>query len=956
MRISLRQSGSCMLAALSVWFLSCFGIACAQQSTWEEQQRKAISLQETDEKAALELYRSAIKDAATAKAPIEKQLGLLLQCGDLLYQRYRLIEAKDVYAEGIRLAHENGLKNWEARFLLMSSSNNHMLFGLGLSDHNDPAPCLQALALRPGVPNCPTDFHTDCLRTIGNAYLDQNDYPNAEKYLYDALAEAARAPNEQCRVDDIIRSLLQMQIRQKRYADATRLLVEASNSQPAEAWENKVYFFGELNAVDPETATIFSTVESLLKQKDYAGLDAYADKLRRAGTPTISGRFPMDFFLSCVDLAQYNSEIEWKDRLQFLSEWVKQRPDSDTAKIALADTLTGYAWKARGTGWADTVTKEGWRLMAERLKQALAVLRQVKTRPPEWYSVAQRVALGQSWRRPEYEQLVNECRSRYPKYNTVIFGKAYWLQPKWHGQEGEAIKYINSEANRLPGLAGDVLYAQIAWSLDFSFDNVITGANLDWTRTKRGLKEIIKQHPESLRTRGELAFLAERMGDRATQLSVFRDPGKIDPRIKLAPKEYAVALQKGKDYQREDKREEAITEYSKAIAIAPNNGEPYYRRSEMYLMTNRLTQALSDINKCLEMFPEWQPALAERGRIECLIEKYPESIADLEKVLALSPNDGNALSMLGQAYDAMGNHQRALDLANFDVEVTEQGASHNLYYAYQDRGLVWSNARQYEQAANDLRKGSSLRPQHSQLWAYLAYVNAATDRLDQATEDAAKLFATEKFAPRGYRLRAEMHRAAGQWEQAIEDYNQSTSREPTFGPGFWQLAVAEMALGKYEQAETDLRKSVSLMPSSALAYSYLALVEELQGNSDASKEHMAKAFALTPDLPMNYVNRARINFHSGALDSAAKDCAMALKLDNRLADAYAISSQVLAKAGQSEAAAQFDQMAKTLWWRAWPVPIAAPQTTAATDVSIALPVLNELQPQPFFTVLSDCAP
>jgi tetratricopeptide (TPR) repeat protein len=955
-RMERNSTRNCALI-LGVWLITNCGTACAQQPTWQDEQREAIAVTEKDPAAAIKLYRSAIKDAAAANAPIEKQLGLILECGNLLWGNWNAIEAKEVFSQGIELAHNNGLKNWEARFLLMSSCNAHELFQLGLSTDNDPAPAVKALELRPGNPDCPTDFHINCLQAIGNAYLDRKDYTNAEKYLYDAIAEAERMPDAQYRANEIIQSFLQMRINQKKYADATRLLVESCDSQPIDAMENKGYYFGELNWADPETATINATVKNLLKQTDYAGLDSYAAKLRLTDAPTADGELPINYFLGRINLKEYQPEIEWKNRLDSISNWVKQRPNSDTAKIALADLLTGYAWKARGSGWADSVTKEGWKLMQERLAQALEILRQVKQRTPDWYSVSQHVALGQSWDRTQYENLVNECHTRYPQYRTVIFKKAYWLQPKWYGHEDEATKYINAEANRLPGLAGDVLYAQIAWSLDFSFGNVITDAHLDWPRTKRGLKEIIRLHPDSLRARGELAFLAERAGDKATQLSAFQQQGNVDSRIKMNPKGYSIAFEQGILLQKDDKREEAIAAYSKAIELAPKNGEAYYRRCEMYLMTNKLAQAYSDIEKCLAMFPEWLPAISERGRLENRIEKYPESISDLERELSFKPNSGSALSTLGHDYDALGNHQRALDVANFAVEVTEQGDPGNLYYDLQDRGLAWSNAHQYDNAVGDLRKGISLNEKRSsQLWAYLAYVDAATDRIDQAKEDAKKLFERETYAPRGFRLRAEMLRAAGLWEESIVDYSQSITSEPGYGPGYWQRAVSEIALGNYESAESDLKKSVSLVPTSALAISYLAFVEDLLGKSIDSKNNLAKAFVLTPNLPMNYVNRARIHLHHGELESAAADCDMALKLDNYLADAYATSALVLAKAGKNEAAVKFDAEAKRQWWHPWKVPIDTPKESKPSDVSITMPTLGVLKPQAFSVAVRDCAP
>ncbi|HEY9790423.1 MAG TPA: tetratricopeptide repeat protein [Candidatus Obscuribacterales bacterium] len=929
----------------------------AHASFWRESEQKAIEVQDQEPTAAIEMYRLAIKDAAAENAPIEKRLGLLLSCGDLLYVNDRVQEARDIYQEGASLAEQNVLKNWQARFLVMLSRNAHEAVRLGLETTNDPAPALKALELRPEDPNTSTDFRVTCLQAIGDAYLDSKDYANAEKYLKQALAESDRMPDEQERVDEITRSFLQLRIAQHNYAGATALLVASAESHPSEMYWTKQYYFDELNKNSAQDASVYSRVHILMKKHDFAGLDAYANELRADQTPTIDGYSPINTFLNSIDLAAHNTESQWKERIGFVNDWIAAEPQSGTARIVLADILTTYAWKARGGGWASDVTEQAWYLFKRRLDDAWRQLYKATPRTPEWYSVAQTVALGKGWNQQQYDAIFAAARKAFPNYNPVLFNKAYWLQPKWYGKPGEAKNFVTTESNKRPGVAGDILYAQFAMHLGIHDDYETKGSDFDWSRVKRGLQALIKQHPASLHARGELAYLAAQAGDKATALTAFPGQTNFEAPIKMRPRGYFEAYEQGRRDQHDDKRAAAIADYTKAIASDPKGGEAYFRRAEMYVMTNRSDEALSDINKCLSMYPAWAPALAERGRIENLREEYSKSIADIEKVLAQNPTETEGLSTLGHDYDEMGDHQRALNVANHDLELTEQKQTQALYYSYQDRGLVWSNAHQYDQALNDLSKGIQLRREWSQLWAYLAYIYAATDQINKAEEAAKVLFALESFPPRGYRLRAEIYRGAGLWERALADYNQSTSLEPTYGPGFWQRAVTKIALGRYDIAEPDLNKSVTLRPTSALAYSYLALDEDLLGKSDLAQTHIAKAFALMPHLPINYINRARIEYHHGNLAKAAADCNQALGLDPYSADAYATAAAVLTSAGKHDAAQAFDKSAKTMWWHPWQVPLPAPTKIAeSTDISITMPTLTELKAQPFMVATKDSAP
>jgi len=182
--------------------------------------------------------------------------------------------------------------------------------------------------------------------------------------------------------------------------------------------------------------------------------------------------------------------------------------------------LTSYAWKARGNGVANDVSENGWKLFGERLDQCKAVLDQVKDRPGEWYTAMQRCALGQSWDRAAYDGLVNEGLKRNPDYDTIIFVKGYWLQPRWHGEEGEFEKFL-AAADKRGGGAGDALYARSVWYLDTVIHDVMNQTNVGWPRVKAGFQQIIKTFPQSHTARGMLSILALEKDDLKTAENAF---------------------------------------------------------------------------------------------------------------------------------------------------------------------------------------------------------------------------------------------------------------------------------------------------------------------------------------------------------------------------------------------------------------------------------------------------
>src|SRR5256885_14723409 len=89
------------------------------------------------------------------------------------------------------------------------------------------------------------------------------------------------------------------------------------------------------------------------------------------------------------------------------------KPRSITAHVAHADFLTDYAWHARGSGFANTVTKEGWRLFSERLAKAQQLLDEsvdFEPKCPMWWLARMTLARGQSWSWDDYERLFQEAK------------------------------------------------------------------------------------------------------------------------------------------------------------------------------------------------------------------------------------------------------------------------------------------------------------------------------------------------------------------------------------------------------------------------------------------------------------------------------------------------------------------------------------------------------------------
>ena len=96
------------------------------------------------------------------------------------------------------------------------------------------------------------------------------------------------------------------------------------------------------------------------------------------------------FYWAIAEPEGHATEEDWKEHLKILNRWMAAKPQSVTARVALANAYTSYAWNARGSDSSDTVTESGWKLFGQRIGKAKQVLEQasrLKAKCPEWYVV-----------------------------------------------------------------------------------------------------------------------------------------------------------------------------------------------------------------------------------------------------------------------------------------------------------------------------------------------------------------------------------------------------------------------------------------------------------------------------------------------------------------------------------------------------------------------------------------
>ena len=294
---------------------------------------------------------------------------------------------------------------------------------------------------------------------------------------------------------------------------------------------------GEITVVETEEAKEHKAIQAraagLFAAADYPALEELARGYRESKVCYADGGWKLRDVYYGVTPDGKRTEQAWIEQMAALQRWVQARPQSITARVALADGWVDYGWAARGGGYANTVTEQGWKHFGQRLEKAARVLKEageLKEQCPRSWVVWLTLAKGMGAEKDQFEILFQKAIEAEPAFAPYYNQKAIYLLPRWHGKPGDTADFLQSAADKLGGEEGDVLYARAAWALQGVEGNIFVDRGLTWPRVDKGFTVLEKRYPNSAYVRNGRAYLAVMGSDYKNKPRelVDRLEGKID--------------------------------------------------------------------------------------------------------------------------------------------------------------------------------------------------------------------------------------------------------------------------------------------------------------------------------------------------------------------------------------------------------------------------------------------
>jgi tetratricopeptide (TPR) repeat protein len=253
-----------------------------------------------------------------------------------------------------------------------------------------------------------------------------------------------------------------------------------------------------------------------------------------------------------------------------------------------------------------------------------------------------------------------------------------------------------------------------------------------------------------------------------------------------------------------------------------------------------------------------------------------------------------------------GEYDRAIEDATQAIALAP-----DYHDAYHNRGNALAGKGEFAKAIADYKRAISLKPDDAVLYNSLGLAYAAMGLSSLAIDSYGKSISLRAEYMEAYNNRGLAYAGVGELALAINDYNRAGELKPGEASVYINRGLAFAGQGRAEQAEKEYTTALQLKPAPALAVKALSNRGILRFNRrdyDLALSDFNAAAELSPDVVAVYFNRGTLYRVLGEYTRAAEDFSRVLELDPGMGNAYLYRGDMYLQGG-NRAAAKKDFMA-----------------------------------------------
>jgi tetratricopeptide (TPR) repeat protein len=278
--------------------------------------------------------------------------------------------------------------------------------------------------------------------------------------------------------------------------------------------------------------------------------------------------------------------------------------------------------------------------------------------------------------------------------------------------------------------------------------------------------------------------------------------------IRLNPNDLNAHVNRGLAYAGKGYIQLAAIDYTRAIHMKPDDAAIYSRRGDAYLSVNEYARAITDYSEAIHLDPK-PSYFNNRGKAYLLKRDYSKAAADYSKAASMAGNYGpasrNAISNLTYTIeldptnrDAYYNRGIALshdgDYVTATADLSEAiRLGRKTAETYVARGIAYDHAKDYDRAIADFNEAIRIAPDTGKAYCARGIARIQLRQVDEAIADFTQAIHLGEKTPECYGNRAAAFQRKHDYTAAVADFEETVRLDPQFATGHnglaWVLAV-----------------------------------------------------------------------------------------------------------------------------------------------------------------------
>ena len=205
---------------------------------------------------------------------------------------------------------------------------------------------------------------------------------------------------------------------------------------------------------------------------------------------------------------------------------------------------------------------------------------------------------------------------------------------------------------------------------------------------------------------------------------------------------------------------------------------------------------------------------------------------------------------------------------------------------YNNLGIVLTNAKRNEEAVKNFNKAIELKPDFSDAYNNRGFIFMNGKRNNEAINDFNNAIKLNPGNAEAYFNRGTLFIIEKRNDAAINDFNKAIELKPGYAEAYNSRGSFFVNVKRNEEAVQDFNKAIELKPDNAQSYYNRGVLFFNEKRNDEAMHDFSKAIGLKPDYAIAFNNRGVVFINENRNEEAINDFNKAIELKPDLADAY----------------------------------------------------------------------